>query len=179
MLAEWARVRLDLDAVLFVPVGQPPHKRRGDLSPAWARVAMTRLAVRGHPAFRVDLTEIRRAGPSFTADTLRALSKRAPRSRWVLVLGADSLDDFHRWNEPDAILRLARLAVAGRPGAGERGGPAHRKWLRRVTWLGNPEVDISSSLIRARARAGLSVRYLVPDPVARYIARHRLYRRRS
>jgi nicotinate-nucleotide adenylyltransferase len=177
VLAEWARVKLRLDAVRFLPVGRPPHKRRSDLSPATARVAMTRLAVRRHPDFAVDLTEVRRAGPSFTIDTLRAFAEREPGTRWYLIVGADCLDDFHLWNEPEAILKLATLAVAGRPGAGGRHGPAHRRWAKRVTWIENPEIAISSSALRARVRRGRSIRYLVPDAVAEYLGRHRLYGR--
>jgi len=178
VLAEWARVRLRLDHVWWVPVGQPPHKRRRDLSPSPARVAMARLAIRGHASFRVSLHEVRASGPSYTVDTLRALAKRST-DRVYLILGADSLDDFHNWNEPQEILRMATLAVAGRPGSGSRGGRADRRWTRRVVWLGNPEIDISSSLVRQRVRAKESVRYLVTDPIARYITKHRLYRGRA
>ncbi|HUK64583.1 MAG TPA: hypothetical protein VLV15_14670, partial [Dongiaceae bacterium] len=86
------------------------------------------------------------------------------------------LDDFRRWRESERILGLATLAVAGRPGAGHA---AVRAWARRtgrVRWIGDPGLDVSSSAIRERVRRGGSVRYLVPDPVRRYIERHRLYR---
>jgi nicotinate-nucleotide adenylyltransferase len=174
-LAECARERLRLDRVLFVPAGTPPHKRGRRLSSAAARVAMTRLAVRGNPAFHVSLLEVRRRGPSLTLDTLRALRASFPGARLYLLMGADSLGDFRTWHEPDAIAALATLAVARRPGgarAGRRGARAPR-----VVWLDNPGLELSSSGIRARVRAGRSVRYLVPEAVAAYVARHRLYRR--
>ena len=79
-LAEWARERLRLDRVLFVPAGSPPHKRERRLSGAATRVALTRLAVRGNPAFRLSTLEVRRLGPSFTVDTLRALRAAHPPS---------------------------------------------------------------------------------------------------
>src|SRR5216684_4511570 len=88
-IAEWAREQLGLERVVFMPAGAPPHKRRRDLSRAEARVAMTRLAVRGQPAFVVSTLEIRRRGPSFTVDTLRALGRRYAGARLYLVLGAD------------------------------------------------------------------------------------------
>jgi nicotinate-nucleotide adenylyltransferase len=169
-LAEWAREALRLDRVLFVPAGTPPHKRRSDLSSATDRLAMTRLAVRGHPAFEVAGLEARRRGPSFTVDTLRALRAAHPGARLVLLIGQDSLAEFETWRDPDAIARLATLAVALRPGARR---PRAR---RRVAWLDNPGLDVSSSAIRARVRAGRSVRYLVPDAVAAHIARRGLYR---
>ena len=198
-LAEWARERLRLDRVLFVPAGSPPHKRDRRLSGTAARVAMTRLAVRGNDAFRLWTLEVRRRGPSFTVDTLRALRAAHPRARLFLLMGEDSLDDFRSWHEPAAIRGLATLAVARRPGA--RGGAPREAWsgsgarlprrahagawsesgVRRVpgvVWLDNPGLEVSSSAIRARVRAGRSVRYLVPDAVAAYLVRHRLYRRR-
>ncbi|OGF10424.1 MAG: nicotinate (nicotinamide) nucleotide adenylyltransferase [Candidatus Eisenbacteria bacterium RBG_16_71_46] len=175
VLAEWARDRLGLDRVLFVPAGTPPHKRERRLSAAAHRVAMTRLAVRGHPAFTVSTIETRRAGTSFTVDTLRALRRSHPDARLYLLIGEDSLDEFHAWHAPEAILQLATLAVARRACATAR-APRER---RRVVRIGNPVIDVSSSLARRRARAGRSIRYLVPDAVAAYIARHRLYRGRA
>lgn len=177
-LAEWARERLRLDRVLFIPAGRPPHKRRRPISSPAARLEMTRLATRGHPGFGVSTLELEADGPSFTVDTLRAIGARHPRARLFLLVGADSLDEFRTWRSPEEILALATLAVAARPGSGRA---ATRAWARRrgVVWLGNPGLEVSSSLVRERARAGRSVRYLVPDAVARYIARHRLYRGRG
>jgi nicotinate-nucleotide adenylyltransferase len=173
-IAEWARDTLRLDRVLFVPAGQPPHKRGRRLTPARHRLAMIRLAVRGNPAFKVSTWELDRRGPSFTVDTLEHLAR--PRGvELYLLVGADSLDDFRTWKRPEAILALARLAVAGRPGSGSRG----ERWAKgtgRVDWIGNPEVGISSTLVRDRVRGGQSCRYLVPDPVWRYVEKHRLYR---
>ena len=177
-LAECAHEQLRLDRVLFVPAGTPPHKRGQPVSSAAARVAMTRLAVRGNPAFRVSTLEVRRRGPSLTLDTLRHLRLAFPGARLYLLMGADSLDEFRTWHEPGAIAALATLAVARRPG-GVRAGRRPRGGApraRRVVWLDNPGLELSSSDIRARVRAGRSVRYLVPDAVAAYLARHRLYR---
>ena len=173
-LAEWARERLELDGVLFVPVGQPPHKRAARLSSAHHRLAMTRLATRRNPAFEVSTLEIEAEAPSYTVQTLRSLHATHPRDWWFLLIGSDSLDEFHTWNEPEAILDLATLAVATRPGSAAAANRPRTR--RRVAWLGNPVLDVSSTLVRARVRAGRSVRYLVPDAVATYIVRHRLYR---
>jgi len=174
-LAEWARESLRLDLVLFVPAGRPPHKSRADLSDTAARLAMTRLAVRGQPAFRVSNLETRRDGPSFTVDTLREVRDRFPSARRFLLIGADSLADLSHWRNPEEIVRLATLVVAVRPG--EKAARGRLAFGRRPIWLDNPGLEVSSSTIRARARAGRSVRYLVPDAVVRYIESHRLYRR--
>jgi len=174
-LAEWARERLRLDRVIFVPAGQPPHKRGRAISSAAARLAMTRLAIRGHPAFEVSTIEVHAGGPSFTVETLHRLAGMRPGAHLYLLIGADSLDEFRTWQGPEDILALATLAVAARPGAGRA---ATRAWARRrrVMWLDNPGLEVSSSVVRARARAGRSVRYLVPDAVAHYIERYHLYR---
>ena len=173
-IAEWAREQLGLDRVVFMPAGAPPHKRRRGLSRAETRIAMTRLAVKGQPAFTVSTLETHRRGPSFTVETLRALKTRHPRARLYLLIGADSLDDFANWHAPREILELATLAVAKRPGSGRGRQPAITR-RGAVVWLDNPGLTLSSSMIRTRAAAGRSIRYLVPDAVARYIARHHLY----
>ena len=181
-LAEWGRDALRLDRVWFVPAGAPPHKGRARLSSVEQRVAMTRLAVRGHRAFAVSTVEARRDGPSFTVDTLRALHMREPKSRIFLLMGADSLSEFPTWRDPEGILLYATLAVAARPvaavvkGANPWGKAAPELAAARVRWLENPGLDVSSSALRARLRAGRSVRYLIPDGVIRYVGRHRLYR---
>jgi len=176
-LAEWAREELGLDRVLFVPAGVPPHKRTARSSPA-RRLAMTRLAVRGNSAFRAEPLETRRRGPSYTVDTLRALAARHPGAKLWLLVGADTYATIAEWREPAEIARLASVAVAARPGA-----PRARRaaWTRggRVRWLGNPALDVSSSAVRDRARAGRSLRYLVPASVAGYIEAHGLYRRNA
>jgi nicotinate-nucleotide adenylyltransferase len=172
-LAERAREQLGLDRVVFVPAARPPHKPAESVSDADVRLAMTRLAVQGNPAFRVSRYELLRGGTSFTVDTLRALKRAHPRARLYLLIGADSLADFHTWREPDLIRRLATLVVAGRPGARSAGAGRGRRFVR----LGGPALDVSSSEIRARLRRGLSVRYLVPDAVVRYATRRRVYGR--
>lgn len=175
-LAEWARSHLSLERIVFMPAGTPPHKLRRVLTPVRHRLAMTRLAVRGNRAFTVSTLEARRAGPSFTVDTLAALARLHPGSRLYLLMGADSLDEFSTWHEPKRILRLATLVVASRPGARATG---KRRLPGKVVWLDNPRLEVSSSVLRAELRAGRPVRYLVADAVERYVRRHRLYRRRA
>jgi len=173
-LAEWARAELRLDHVLFVPAGRAPHKRGAVRSSVKDRLAMTRLAVRGNAAFAVSTLETLRRGPSWTVDTVRALVARAPRDRFHLLMGADMFATFDTWREAQAIAEHAVLAVALRPGAHAPRAPRAVRG-RRVAWLTNPGFELSSSALRARARRGLSLRYLVPDAVARYIKRHALY----
>jgi len=168
-LAERARDELGLQRVLFMPAADPPHKRAH--TPLAHRLAMTTLAVRGFPAFAVSDLEARRAGPSYTIDTLREMRRRHPGAELWLLLGEDSLRDLPTWRDPAGIAALARIAVAPRPGA-----RAPRRARAAVTWLSAPALEIASHDLRARARRGESLRVLVPDAVIAYARRHRLYR---
>lgn len=166
ILAECAREQCALDQVWFMPTAVPPHKSARGLIPARHRLAMVRAALRGHPAFRASDFELQLGGVSYTIRTIRALRRRFPKTRLVYLLGADML--AVPWYQMRALRRLCTFAAAGRPGAAARRHPG----MRRIVM---PQMDISSSLIRGRIRRGRSVRYLVPDAVARYITRHRLY----
>ncbi len=175
-LAEWARVQLGLDQVVFIPAGMPPHKAAKSQTPAAQRLAMTRLAVRGNPAFAVSAIETRRRGPSWTVDTVREFAQTHPRARLWLLVGADMFDTFGTWREPEGILACATVAVALRPGSRR---PRGTKWARvghGVEWLDNPGLEVSSSALRTRAARGLALRYLVPDAVAKAITDLQLYR---
>jgi len=170
-VAEAAR----LSTVLFVPAGRPPHKEGQPLTPAADRLAMVELAIAGNPRFSVSRLELESGhGPSFTIDTVRRL--RAAGERDVaLVLGADSLVELVSWREPEALVSESRVLVVERPGVDLERAPAHL--VARVTFVAAPRLDISSREIRARVAAGLSIRYLVPEPVREYIREHGLYRR--
>ncbi len=177
-LAEWARIELGLQQVVFVPAGTPPHKRAAGLTPVHHRVAMTRLAVRGNAAFTVSTIEARRAGPSYTANTLVALAAVWPQATLHLLMGADMYATFDQWRDPAAIAARAVLVVAGRPGSGRRTVSREAKRGLGVVWLTNPGLEVSSSALRDRVAKGLGARYLLPEAVERYIDRHRLYVRR-
>lgn len=177
-LAEWAREELRLDGVLFVPAGTPPHKRAARAG-AEHRVAMTRLAVRDNPAFEVSTVEVRRRGPSYTADTVGAIAASEPGAKLWLLMGADMYATFDHWVRPGEIAAIATLAVALRPGTKAPRASRVAKAGRGVRWLTNPALEVSSSAVRARARRGASLRYLVPDAVARYVEEFGLYRSRA
>jgi len=167
--ADRAAEALGLDRVLFVPVARQPMKPHGPTAAAADRRAMLALALAGHPRFVLEPMELERAAPSYTVDTLRALREREPRERFVLILGADAAAELPRWRAADEVARLAEVAVLTRPGVPEVASAF-------VThFVATPAIEISASEIRARCLAGKSIRYLVPDAVAEYIARQRLY----
>jgi len=188
-LAEQAREQLRLDRVLFIPAGDPWRKSQRAVTPAVHRLAMIRLAVAGNPAFAVDDSEVRRKGPTYSVDTLRELRARlATADELYFVIGQDALADLPHWRDPAGIAALALIAVARRPFAVLRAGsepvegpradaepPALPFDASRLVRVEMPLIDVSSTDLRARARAGRSLRYLVPDAVAAYIREKGLY----
>jgi nicotinate-nucleotide adenylyltransferase len=172
MIAQEAWWRLALDELIFVPVGSPADRPApqfaGDL-----RVAMVTAAIEDHPGWRCSRTEIDRPGPSFTVDTLQEITETEhPAALWF-VMGADRLDGFPEWHAPERILSLARLAVISRGGVTSTDLQivADRVAPGRVDILTAPEVDVSATMVRERLAAGAPVEYLVPDGVARLLAR--------
>lgn len=169
--AENAREALGLREVLFIPAGQPPHKSLNSLSPARDRLAMVTLATAGNRAFLPSDAELQRSGPSYMADTLRALRAERPRDDLFLVVGSDTLPEMSDWYQPEHLFALCTVAVAGRPGVATGKAPAGAKVLE----LPGPGLEMSATDLRRRVREGKSVRYLVPDTVAEYIAKRGLY----
>jgi nicotinate-nucleotide adenylyltransferase len=174
------RTALDLDGVLWVPAGRPPHKSDQIVSSDKDRLAMLDLALAGSAIDEISTIDINRSGPSYTADTLEILTERFPTARLFFLMGEDSLRDLSTWHHPERILRVAELAVAGRPGVEtdlqslEFQVPGVRK---RVHVVPTEEMAISSSDIRRRVRENQSIRGLVPASVEAYIQNHGLYAR--
>jgi len=169
LLAETARDVLALDRVLFIPARQPPHKSAKGLLPGTVRYEMVQLAIRDHPAFVASDIELQRDDVSFSLETVKILSRQLPAAKLFLLIGQDML--AVRWKGWEELKTLCTVVVAHRPGTA---GPRKEKGLK---WLPMPQVDISSSDIRARLKAGRSIRYLVPVTVERYIQQHNLYQR--
>lgn len=169
--AEEVRERLKLDKIMFVPAYRPPHKQvRNSFE---QRTAMVERAIKGNAAFSVSTIERERNGKSFTIETIRLLQQRLPKDRLYFIMGADQFLDIRSWHSPRTLFRLCRIVVINRPGY----RPPHRMNLfsRRAQFVRMTPLEISSTDIRRRVARGQSIRYLVPEPVARYIKKHKLY----
>ena len=171
--------QLGLDSVTLMPVAQPPHKEADADPGAAVRLELCVLAVAGDDRVTVSDLEIERGGASYTVDTLRALHDRAPEHDLTVIVGGDMAHSLPSWREPEAILGLARLAVAERDGLrrediAQRLAPLHSR--DRVVFFDMPRIDLSSSAIRERVAQGRTIRYLVPDTVAEAIRSRHLYR---
>jgi nicotinate-nucleotide adenylyltransferase len=178
-LAQEALWQLDLEEVVLVPTGQPPHKRIADDPGREARMEMTRLAAADDSRFSVSALEVKREGPSYTYETLEALAEERADRELVFVMGADAAVGLEGWREPERVVALASLAVARREGVS---GPEVAAVMRslgceeRTMMLGMPQFGVSSSAVRERARLGKPLRYLVPDAVAAFIDGEGIYR---
>ncbi|WP_124727873.1 nicotinate-nucleotide adenylyltransferase [Staphylospora marina] len=174
LLADQALEAADLDEIWWIPAGEPPHKLEKKVTPSMHRVNMVKQAISGNPRFRLCLTEVNRSGPSYTVDTVKELVRIRPDASFHLLVGADSVNDLPRWHEIGTILRLVRVVAMGRPGHDRR--PLPEEVAKRLQWIPDAvETGISSTEIRRRLVAGKSVRYMVPEPVLRYIRENRLY----
>jgi nicotinate-nucleotide adenylyltransferase len=173
--AENAREELALDLVAFVPAAMPPH-REAPVTAASDRLAMVRLATAPHAAFDAWDVELRREGPSYTIETVTALVEARASDSFVLVVGADTWPELPSWKEPERLLALVEVAVVDRPGFASATPTAPFPGARGAHRVSGPGLPLSASAIRAHARAGRSVRFLVPDPVADYIGERGLYR---
>jgi nicotinate-nucleotide adenylyltransferase len=171
--------QLGLSEVVLVPTGDAPHKRIVDDPGRELRLAMTRLAAADDSRFSVSTLEVERDGPSYTYETLELLAEERGDSQLVFVMGADAAVGLESWRNPQRVVELARLAVARRAGVSDSDVAAVMRSLGaagRDTMLEMPEFGVSSSIVRERAAAGRPLRYLVPEPVARFIEEKGVYR---
>ncbi|MGQ0667564.1 MAG: nicotinate-nucleotide adenylyltransferase [Nitrospiraceae bacterium] len=200
-IANQVREKLHLDLVLFIPTGDPPHKRNGSFAPAADRFEMVRLATAGTPYFDISDIEVQRTGKSYSIDTIRELQKRyGPSTELFFLIGLDAFLDFPDWKEPRALLNACRFVVVPRPGLFFRSlvrlsllpslDPRALEHLDAgslerldipipsgpgIICLPLPPCPISSSGIRQAIRGGATPANLLPPPVESYILRHSLY----
>lgn len=205
LLAETIREDFDLDEVLFIPSNEPPHKDRPDLTAATHRYAMVVAATLHNPAFSPSAVEVNRAGKSYSVETVRSLEEQlGPETEMFFVAGLDSFLAIQTWKRFEELLDLCHFVVVARPGnsfervlevlperfhprvVDVRGGRADRAdkgagstasdvapW--RIHLSDAVFLDVSATEIRARARAGRSIRYRVTPEVERYVQTHGLY----
>jgi nicotinate-nucleotide adenylyltransferase len=176
--AQEAWGQLELEKVVFMPVGHAPHREIQDDPGAEARLAMVGLAVGEDARFAISRAELDRPGLSYTVDTLRDLREAAPDDELFLILGGDQAAALPDWHEPETVLSLATVAVVertnwSRSAVGIKAGRLRGAEL--IRYVDMPLMQISSSAIRRRVADGRPIRYLVPDKVASYIGANDLY----
>ena len=177
--AQEAWAQLGLDRVVLMPVHTPPHKEATEDPGPEVRLALCQAAIGDDEELEVSTLEIDRGGPSYTVDTLRALHESREGDDLTFIVGGDMASSLPSWREPEAVLELARVAVAEREEhrrheIAERVA-ALRGAQERIVFFTMPRLDISSSDIRRRVAEGRPIHWLVPGEVADEIERHGLY----
>lgn len=180
ILAEQCREQCRLDEVRFMVAGVPPHKQQSPILEAKHRVEMLRFATAGHDGFRIDQRELQRDGASYTVDTLTELTTEQPDAEFSFLIGGDSLADLPTWRQPERIAELATIVAVNRgddplPADEELESQLGATIVKRLRLVTMPGIDISSTDIRHRVRAGKSIRYFTPRSVEVYIREHKLY----
>lgn len=173
--AEQVRAGLGYDKILFIPSARPPHKvADADIIEPEHRYQMVLLAIGGNPHFEVSRIELERAGPSYTIQTLKALTKLyGETTELAWIIGADSLIEYKVWKDFDEVLARCIMIATTRLNYDLNRVPLEIR--KRVTTFPITGVDISATAIRERVRKRLPIRYLVPEAVQAYIGRHQLY----
>lgn len=178
LMAEEARQAFGIQLVVFVPNGQPAHKKGYAVTLPEHRYAMTLLATASNPHFACSRLEIERAGPSYSIDTIRHFRQEYPELEHLyFITGADAILQILTWRDHESLLKECEFIAVTRPGfhledLPERAGEIFKK---HVKFLPIPGLDISSTMIRNRVADGHTIKYLTTDTVVNYIARERLY----
>ena len=180
ILGESAWQQFSLEKILFMPSGNPPHKKMRDGATNEQRTEMVRLAIASNPHFELSLEEMHEQGYIYTKETLRRLRSQHPDTDYYFIMGADSLLSFDSWNGPQEICDQCILTVAVRDSMdmktlGQAIERVKKKYHADIRTLESRNLDISSHSIRAWCAEGKSIRYYVPDPVRKYILDKGIY----
>lgn len=168
--------RFNLDRLVFIPCYLPYHKKNTGLVESKHRLNMVRSAISRDSLFEVSDIDIRRGGPSYSFDTVMELKKRFPRGAgFYFIVGSDNIPELAGWYRIKELGRLCRFVVVPRPGYPVSLNKSRRLGIKTLYYPG-PLLDISSSRIRQRVKEGKTIKYFVPEAVAQYIKRYRLYR---
>ncbi|WP_130806565.1 nicotinate-nucleotide adenylyltransferase [Senegalia massiliensis] len=181
MIAEQSRKKFNLDKVIFIPTGSPPHKDEKQLANALDRYIMTILATSDNNNFMVSDIETNRYKTSYTVDTLELLSQKYKDSELFFITGADSILDIENWKNTNKLLNICTFIAATRPGYNVENVMAQirkleEKYNKKISYLTIAPVDISSTQIRKRIFEGETIKYMTPDPVINYIYNKNLYK---
>ncbi len=172
--------QFQIDKVLFIPSGQPPHKSGKKVTAAEDRYLMTLLATESNPSFFPSRIEIDREGYSYTIDTIKQLKQEDPDQEIYFITGADAFLQILTWRNPEELLRSCHFVAATRPGylrpeISEEIKRLTQEYKAHIHFIEVPALSISSSDIRQRVREGRPIKYLLPELVENYIYKHGLY----
>ncbi len=181
IIADFVAQSAGLREVRLVVTPQNPHKHKSTLLADHHRLEMVHLAVEGNPRLRAEDVEFRLPKPSYTVDTLAYLTEKYPDRKFVLIMGEDNLRTLHKWKNYQVICEHHKILVYPRmdPSSQESEPPAAMGEVKAdILRLDAPHMQISSSFVRRAIADGLDVRYILTEPVYRYINDMNFYRRK-
>lgn len=170
----------NLDKIIFVPAGNPPHKKTITASPM-DRFFMTNLAIMSNSKFIVSDYEIKNPEKSYTVNTLREFNRIYLNTEFYFITGTDAVIDLPKWHEPKKLLSLCKFIAVSRPGLRKKYlemkiDEVKKSLNANIELLQLPMLQISSTDIRERLKNNISAKYLLPELVEQYIIKHKLYR---
>lgn len=181
ILSEYIRNEANLDKIIFIPTGIPPHKETSNLLDGRIRLEMVDLAIASNPNFLSSDIEIRRAKMTYTIDTLLELEDLYKDCQLYMIIGADTLMSLTTWKNYPYLLSRVNFIVADRKGLStvdifDEIKRLNNRYKAKIDSIQSPVIDISSTSIRSRVKKGLSIKYLLPEAVEDYILKNNLYR---
>ncbi|MCT4543973.1 MAG: nicotinate-nucleotide adenylyltransferase [Vallitalea sp.] len=180
IVAEYVCSELNLDKIIFIPSGKPYLKSNKKVSQTKHRLNMTKLAIIDNNKFEISTIEIDRKGNTYTVDTIESLNKEYPLTTFYFIIGADSLFDLQKWKNHNKLFNICNFIVVNRGGTCSYSMLKNKidelaKFNAKITLVHIPDIQISSSEIRTRVKDNLSIKYLLPEKVEKYILDNTLY----
>lgn len=180
IISEYIREYLNLEQVIFIPAGQPPHKNNNLVTSSSHRFDMTKLAIGSNDYFKISDIEINSKEFSYTFNTIDKLKEEDKNSEFYFIIGADSLFSLEKWYKFSELAKITNFALWERTGYSpdevlDRIHYLKSKYESNITYVEGPIIEISSSQIRSRLQSNRSIRYLVPDSVLKYVEKYNLY----
>jgi len=180
-IAYEALYNLHLDKIIFMPAGNPPHKKNKNITDAQIRYDIVKRAIESEVNFEISDYEIKKKENSYTYETVELFCKLQADIEWYLLIGADSLMDLGGWKNVQTILNSCKLVVYSRPGFSDeevinQKEYIEKKFNKKIIYINMPTIDVSSTTIRDSIKAGRVVNYLLPRGVEKIINKHNLYK---
>jgi nicotinate-nucleotide adenylyltransferase len=181
IVAEEARYQLGLAKIIFLPAGKPYFKKDRLVSETGHRLEMIKRGIKDNPLFEVSDLELVRTGPTYSVDSIVALKKElGDGAELYFLIGLDALADIHKWKYPAELIGMCQIVGLTRPGYADLDWSEIEKKIagasQKIKVIEVSQIGVSSSDIRMMVQNGISVRYLVPDAVVRYIEEKGLYK---
>ncbi|MGH4125896.1 MAG: nicotinate-nucleotide adenylyltransferase [Clostridium sp.] len=180
-IAYEALYNLDLDKILFMPAGNPPHKRDKKITDAQIRYDLVKRAIESEDHFEISDYEINKKENSYTYETVELFSEFQSNIEWYFLIGVDSLMELDKWKNVDRILNSCKIVVYNRTGftveeVARQKRYIEQKFNKKIIYINMPIIDVSSTSIRNNIKAGREVNYLLPRGVEEIIHVHNLYK---